>query len=59
MDQFEKIENQLITSDEKALAEESRNICKKFEILFINDEEFNDIKNTNYVKNILLLGKDV
>ena len=57
MDQFEKIENQLTTSDEKALAEESRNICKK--LLFINDEEFNDIKNTNYVKNILLLGKDV
>ena len=59
MDQYEKLENQLLSSYESTLAEESRNICKELEILFKDDEEFNNIKSTNYVKNILLLGKDV
>ena len=59
MDQFEKFENQLLSSYESTLAEESRKICKEFENLFKDDQEFNNIKNTNYAKNILLLGKDV
>ena len=59
MDQFEKFENQLLSSCESTLAEESRKICKELENLFKDDQEFNNIKNTNYAKNILLLGKDV
>ena len=47
MDQYEKLENQLLSSYESTLAEESRNICKELEILFKDDEEFNNIKSTN------------
>ena len=59
MDQFEKFENQLLSSYESTLAEESRKICKELEILFKDDEKFNDNKITNYCSNILILGKDV
>ena len=59
MDQYEKFENQLLNSYEKVLVEESRNICKKLELLFLDDDEFNNIKTKIYSENIFIVGKDI
>ena len=59
MDQFEKIENQLLSSYESILAEESRKICKEVDSLFQYDEKFNNIEIENYCSNCLLFGKDL
>ena len=40
MDQFEKFENQLISSYESTLAVEAREICKEVESLLENDYKF-------------------
>ena len=41
MDQFEKFENQLISSYESTLAAEGKEICKEVDSLLQDDEEFN------------------
>ena len=59
MDEFEKIENQLLSSYESILAEESRKICKELENKNILNNNFIKIKNKNYGDNILIFGTDL
>ena len=59
MDQFEKFENQLLSSYITTLAEESRKICKELENKNILNNNFIKIKNKNYGDNILIFGTDL
>ena len=47
MDDFEKFENQLLSSCETTLAAEGREICKKSDSLIKDDEQF-DIEKAQY-----------
>ena len=57
MDKFEKFEEQLISSYETALAEESRGISKEVDYL-IKDEKFDIEKGLCYCNFILSFKKD-
>ena len=58
MDQFEKFENQLISSYESTLAAEGKEICKEVDSLLQDDEEFNIDKTLNYCSFCLSFRKD-
>ena len=58
MDQFEKFENQLISSYESTLAAEGKEVCKEVDSLLQDDKEFNIDKAEYYYHFCLTFGKD-
>ena len=58
MDQFEKFEEQLISSYETALAVEAREICEKNDSLIKDDKEFDIEKAQTYCSFCLSFRKD-
>ena len=58
MDQFEKFEEQLIYSYEKALAVEAREICEKIDSLIKDDDKFLIEKAQTYCSFCLSFRKD-
>ena len=58
MNQFENIENQLISSYESNLAAEGKELCKEVDSLLQHDEEFNIDKTEKYCHFCLTFRKD-
>ena len=58
MDQFEKYEEQLISSYESTLAAEAREICEKIDSLIKDDEKFDIDKAEVYCNFCLCFRKD-
>ena len=57
MDQFEKFENQLISSYESTLAVEGREICKEVDSVLGDNDEFSVEKAMTYCNFLLSLKK--
>ena len=58
MDQFEKFENQLISSYDSTLAAEGKEVCKEVDSLLQDDKEFNIDKAEYYCHFCLTFRKD-